>query len=703
MRAASFAPLKSRAIVLVEDDSARARRRIVAGVTPTSNRRPVTIRVHKITKSGRRVLAKRWYRPGGLIDHRVKKGKAGLALALLDGVRLRRGTVVAAGPGYGANKVFTAGLVDRGIDFVVELRPSTRVHRIGAQRGGRSIVAAKKLLVRPEWEKFKLVLPGGGSLEHWVAQLGLVELTSGHVGQLFAAQIGGIAGIHRSTIFGVASNPKSALINVLRVVGWARWIRPATRREERSSLTRVGQRTRKAFAGRRRTDLRVTVRANITLARRQDKLAAPSRDGGLESARPRLRGTLASISKVLNVAELFAGAGGMGFGFLLSGRRARGFRVVFSGEVNPICVETLKINHKLVKDGRLGCRRDAVPEHVEAVDLRSQAELKLLRERAQERGGVHVLIGGPPCQGFSNANRNSWHSANPHNRLVDVFFEYVAALRPPVFLLENVQGILWTPNRGRSGAQLSVVEHLASRMTALGYDVFPKLVDAVWYGVPQHRSRFFLLGLRRELGYEREEFGTWGPFPVPTHGPGRRRRYVTVREAISDLPPVRNGAGAEERSYRERSVGELASNDFLNAMRAGATRGVISDHVTSRHGDYVIDRYRQIPRGGNWQDIVESLTNYAAVGRTHSNIYRRLEWGTPSITIGHYRKSMLVHPSQNRGLSLREASRLQSFPDWFRFAGSCNGSGGLVHKQQQLANAVCPLVTRAFADFLLDL
>jgi site-specific DNA-cytosine methylase len=118
----------------------------------------------------------------------------------------------------------------------------------------------------------------------------------------------------------------------------------------------------------------------------------------------------------------------------------------------------------------------------------------------------------------------------------------------------------------------------------------------------------------------------------------------------------------------------------------------------------VHERYRCIPQGGNWEDITEALTNYSDVERTHSNIYRRLSWREPSITIGHYRKSMLVHPSQNRGLSLREAARLQSFPDWFRFIGTVNGdSGGLMHKQQQLANAVCPLVTKSLAEFLLRL
>ena len=98
------------------------------------------------------------------------------------------------------------------------------------------------------------------------------------------------------------------------------------------------------------------------------------------------------------------------------------------------------------------------------------------------------------------------------------------------------------------------------------------------------------------------------------------------------------------------------------------------------------------------------MSNYAQLERTHSNIYRRLKWDEPSITIGHYRKSMLVHPDQHRGLSLREACRLQSFPDWFRFAGTLGGkSGGLMHKQQQLANAVCPLVSKAIAEYLLDL
>src|SRR5439155_16324263 len=115
-----------------------------------------------------------------------------------------------------------------------------------------------------------------------------------------------------------------------------------------------------------------------------------------------------------------------------------------SGEVNPIFVETLRTSHHAFK-GQDGAR---VPERVDALDLRTPEALTAVRRSARQAGGLHILIGGPPCQGFSNANRNSWHSANPHNRLIDVFLRYVEALRPPVFVLENVQGILWTPRRG---------------------------------------------------------------------------------------------------------------------------------------------------------------------------------------------------------------------------------------------------------------
>jgi site-specific DNA-cytosine methylase len=243
-------------------------------------------------------------------------------------------------------------------------------------------------------------------------------------------------------------------------------------------------------------------------------------------------------------------------------------------------------------------------------------------------------------------------------------------------------------------------------MTSLkraGFQVYARLLDAAWYGVPQRRTRFFLIALNKDLGIEPGDLGDWGPFPVPTHGPGLKP-YTTVRDAIADLPPINNGHTAELAPYIEPDVRQLERNEYLCLMRAGAAAGIITDHITSRQADYVLERYKRIPAGGNWESITRLLTNYRDVTRTHSNIYRRLSWDEPAITIGHYRKAMIVHPAQNRGLSLREASRLQSIPDWFRFSGSpTSRRGGLMHKQQQLANAVSPLVAKAIAERLAQL
>jgi DNA-cytosine methyltransferase len=691
-----------REILLVEDNCARSQRRLIAGVAATNRRPQITVRLHRITVSGCELLAERSYRPGALKKRARDGGKATVALGLIDGVRGRQnGTVVAAGPVYGCNTWFLAGLTQRGFDFVVEVRPSTLLRRSDRGSGNGSRSSAVNLLRDPQWRGLSLDVPGAASpIQYRVALLAHVRLPNEEAGRLLAAQTGGIPGVHRGTIFAVASDCQADLTDLLRVVGWARWIRPATRKQERKSLLHSPPpRLPRPDDSRGFNAPPLTVRANITLALRQDKRARWEQSELPFTAAP-LRGVLAALSPVLNVAEVFAGAGGMGLGFLLAGTAENRYRIIFSGEVNPIFVQTLRTNYDAFKS------QDSarVPERTDPVDLRTLDALSALHRSARQAGGLHILIGGPPCQGFSNANRNSWHSANPHNRLIDVFLRHVEALRPPVFVLENVQGILWTPNRGGSSGSLSVVEYLARRMAAAHYEIFPKLLDAVWYGIPQYRSRFFLVGLRRDLGYRRDDFGQWGPFPTPTHGPGCARPYVTVREAIGDLPRIGNGEKNAEQGYEEPRAGDLRLNPFLSLMRTGSSSGVILDHVTSRHAEYVIDRYRRIPQGGNWQDIADTLTNYAAVERTHSNIYRRLKWTEPSITIGHYRKSMLVHPSQHRGLSLREASRLQSFPDWFCFSGdSSNGKAGLVHKQQQLANAVCPLVTKALADFILRL
>lgn len=692
---------KSSAIVVIEDNSARSQRRSEAGVTRPGASPLVLVKLHRFGASGPSVFEQRGCRKS---TRQAASRKVAIALAMIDRARGARRSpfVVIAGTAYGSNRLFLAGLVERGLDFATEIRPSTHVVPTDArQRRRRKAVSARTLLRGADWKRFKIAVPSASApVEYYAADLGSVQIAGAGSGRLVAAQIGGIPGLHRGTVFVLTSQADESLKRILQTVGWARWIRPAVRRQERQALRpsiEAGRNTGRDAEAPEASPL--SVRSNILLSRRQDE-STPWEQLKL-SLKPRgAGGAIASLKRV-NVVELFAGAGGMGLGFLMAGTKRSRYRMVFSGEAHPIYAETLKRNHDALR--RIRNERDLAPEDLHPIDLRTPSALKEIKARAKECGGTHLLIGGPPCQGFSNANRNSWHGANPHNGLVNVFLRYVESLQPRIFLMENVQGILWTPQAGKSSTA-SVVAHLARRFAAMGYIAFPKLLDAVWYGVPQHRSRFFLLGIRSDLGYSTDDFGSWGPFPLPSHGPGTERPYVTVRDAIADLPSVGNGEGQEAAPYHKRDPLLRKGNEFLRLMRSGVRGRMIFDHVTSRHADYVIQRYRKIPPGGNWEAISDDLTNYTAVERTHSNIYRRLTWDDPSITIGHYRKSMLVHPEQHRGLSLREASRLQSFPDWFRFAGTANGNGGgLVHKQQQLANAVSPLVAKAIAEFILTL
>lgn len=624
------------------------------------------------------------------------------AMSLLNAAKARTGVVV-----FSFRAVAAAQMVERleadglnALHYVVEIDPTRRVEFMRARDGVR-IARAKERVETATWQQVNLSKPAGDSA-CYAANLGKATLGCAEELTCFALSIGGIKGYQRGVLVGMTSlSIDEGLKKLAQLLAWTRWVRLAARKAKRvrSAIGAASMRSPEASDGTPR--LNILVRANRKIAAGHDAKAASQRSQWLD--RPvQFRRRLTADKNTLNVVELFAGAGGMGLGFL-SARTAdgRGFRIAGSAEIHPIYTQTLRQNHAYMEKAGL-TPADTTPGEYAPMDLCSDKVRMHLAAMARERGEVDVLIGGPPCQGFSNANRNSWSSSNPNNRLVDAFLDCVSQMAPKVLLMENVQGILWTP-REESDFDLSVAAHVLERLGGMGYLVFPKLLDAVWYGAPQNRNRFFLLGIHKNVGYLSEDFGKWGPFPKPTHGPGTNRAFVTVRDAIADLPNLGNGDALTERPYEE-DAGRLHQNAFLRAMRAGAPKGVIWDHVTSRHAEYVIERYKGICQGQNWQAVRDLMTNYADVERTHSNIYRRLAWSEPAITMGHYRKSMIIHPGQHRGLSLREAARLQSFPDWFRFAGTASGSeGGLMHKQQQLANAVCPNVTKAVAEFILQL
>ncbi len=218
------------------------------------------------------------------------------------------------------------------------------------------------------------------------------------------------------------------------------------------------------------------------------------------------------------------------------------------------------------------------------------------------------------------------------------------------------------------------------------YYIWHGVLNAVEFGVPQQRMRFFMFGIRKDLVPGPELINL-----TPYLNQLKSTERISVNRAIGDLPELGNGQSWSGIDYHP------SDDEYVKKMRRFLANGDLYDHITTLHADYVIERYKQIPEGGNWKTIKEQMSNYSIVDNTHSNIYRRLSNDTPAITISHYRKSMIIHPSQDRGLSFREACRLQSFPDWFRFQGPKGD------QQQQLANAVPPLMAAAVANAIGEL
>jgi DNA (cytosine-5)-methyltransferase 1 len=279
-----------------------------------------------------------------------------------------------------------------------------------------------------------------------------------------------------------------------------------------------------------------------------------------------------------------------------------------------------------------------------------------------------ILFGGPPCQGFSASNQKTRTLDNPKNAMFKHFIRLVSELDPKWVVFENVQGIV-----GFQGG--IIIDKIIENLKRLGYTVNKEIMDAVDFGVPQYRKRFILVANNADIQFV---------FPP------KQEHHITVKEAMGDLPVLKNGEKSDVAAYKTNYI-----SDYIQFIRNGSLAPT-QNHV-SKNKDYVINRYKYIKQGQNWQAIPESLMkNYADKEKCHSGIYRRLCYSQPSIVISNYRKNMLIHPDQDRGLSVREAARLQSFPDTFTFQGL------ITEIQQQIGNAVPPLLAKAVFDRIIE-
>ena len=336
--------------------------------------------------------------------------------------------------------------------------------------------------------------------------------------------------------------------------------------------------------------------------------------------------------------EIFSGPGGMGLG----ARRA-GIDVRIAVEKNPYAAQTYLANHK---------GTTVVPDDIENV-----TEFKF------ERGGEQVILfGGPPCQGYSNSNRKTRSLENPKNWLFKEFIRSIELVKPDWVVIENVPGL----KNMDKGYFLNI---LCSDLKDLGFTPNVKVLNAADFGVPQKRDRLFIVASRKGVAFD---------FPVGSF----HDNHVTVKEALLDLPKLDNGDMKEKEIYNGKPHSEYAKLMRVNKKK-------VTQNFVTKNSNLVIERYEHIKQGGNWQDIPDHLmNNYKDHTRCHHGIYRRLKENEPAMVIANYRKSMLIHPTENRGLSVREAARLQSFPDDYEFIGP------LIHQQQQVGDAVPPLLAQ---------
>jgi DNA (cytosine-5)-methyltransferase 1 len=357
--------------------------------------------------------------------------------------------------------------------------------------------------------------------------------------------------------------------------------------------------------------------------------------------------------------DIFSGAGGMSQGF-----KQAGFQIVQAIEVDHHAAQTYRQNHR---------ETDLIESRIEEL----QPEQCMMRLGLRP-GDLTVLIGGPPCQGFSESNRRTRNLTNPKNYLYKEFVRFLGALQPAWFVLENVAG-LKTLGKG------SILNLIVTECRNLGYSVESDVLNAGGYGVPQLRRRLFIVGTR---------LGSRVRFPEGDRGPGKKP-WITVHQAIADLPSLRNGASKDYLAYPclNKRFFKKPLSHYQAQMRIGIDNSTkVQGNLATNSAEQIIERYKHISAGQNWQAIPDDLMdNYEDTERCHTGIYHRLRWDKPAKVIGNFRKNMLIHPKEHRGLSVREAARLQSFPDDYVFFGSIG------FQQQQVADAVPPLLAEAVA------
>lgn len=362
--------------------------------------------------------------------------------------------------------------------------------------------------------------------------------------------------------------------------------------------------------------------------------------------------------------DLFCGAGGLSHGL-----EAAGFRVALAVDLDERALESHA--HNL----------PGPSVRLDLGDVQVRDEIVRMFEDVQ----VDLIAGGPPCQPFSRAGRSKIRSlvdqgvrdpVDLRKELWRAFLDVVERIRPRAVLMENVPDMAL-------GDDMIVLRTMIDQLERVGYEVDARIVDAWRHGVPQHRQRLILVGIQDGAAFQ------W-PSSV---------ERVTVHDAIKDLPEIDvvpdRPLGAEVMAYNPREMSDFARKARKECV--GSATRVVHDHQTRavREDDY--EAFKLMSSGTLYSDLPDSLKRYR--DDIFTDKYNRLDWSDLSRTItAHLAKDgyWYIHPEEHRTLTIREAARLQTFPDTFRFAGSRS------HQFQQIGNAVPPALGEVIGSAVLE-
>lgn len=344
------------------------------------------------------------------------------------------------------------------------------------------------------------------------------------------------------------------------------------------------------------------------------------------------------------VIDLFAGVGGLSLGFEMAG-----FNVVLANEYDESIAKAYELNHPGTK---------MIVEDI--------TKLPIEKTFYEYRKKVDVIIGGPPCQGFSQKGQRKTIN-DERNFLFKYFVAVVDFVRPRYFIMENVPNLLTAENG-------YFKEEIIELFEGLGYKLSSDTLNAADYGVPQNRRRAVIIGKQGNSAIE---------MPKPLN------YKVTIWDAISDLAYLNSGEGVECDIYRYPPQSE-----YQRVMREGSYH--LYNHKATKHSDLAIERLKMIPPNKGKEVLPEEHLTKSIYSGTWTRMVKDEVSVTITTRFDTPSSGKFTHPFLHRAITVREAARIQSFPDTFRFIGT-KGS-----QMKQVGNAVPPLLAKAIATVVMN-